>query len=255
MDTTYLGPSSSAKGLEAGAGRGLSSRSATASFPPDPKVGFGLSRESAGRSLQSRSTFAGVWFSDTGVMTRTEKRDEHWISGPHTGVIAVAGVVPILCCPDDLAKFRNAGDRVYLTMQPRPYLQSTIEDAGVNPKRRVCDAITGEYSHQQLAVGAVSMNPPAEGTDVRYGIPQFAPVVFSDGELDKLPVVKGAAHGPFATYNAELDGGFKVFGIGTENEIGEDPKVRERLFIGTFVARLGASGAMVNLGAALVHSA
>lgn len=142
---------------------------------------------------------------------------------------------------------------MYLTMQSRPYLQSTIEDAGVTLKRRVCDAITGEYSHQQLAVGAVSMNPPAEGPDVRYGIPQFAPVVFSDGELNELPVVKGAAHSSLLTYNAELDGGFKVFGIGTENEIGDDPALRERLFIGTFVERLGASGAMVNLGAALVH--
>lgn len=142
---------------------------------------------------------------------------------------------------------------MYLTMQSRPYLQSTIEDAGVTLKRRVCDAITGEYSHQQLAVGAVSMNPPAEGPDVRYGIPQFAPVVFSDGELNELPVVKGAAHSSLLTYNAELDGGFKVFGIGTENEIADDPAVRERLFIGTFVERLGASGAMVNLGAALVH--
>lgn len=207
--------------------------------------------------VRNRSVFAGVWFSDTGVMTRTEKRDEHWISGPHTGVIAVAGVVPILCCPEDLAKFQNAGDRVYLTMESRPYLQSTIEDVGVTLKRRVCDAITGEYSHQQLAVGAVSMDPPAEGTDVRYGIPQFAPVIFSDGELNELPVVKGARHSDTVsnTYITELDGGFKVFGIGTENEIGDDPKVRERLFIGTFVERLGASGAMVNLGAALVHSA
>jgi hypothetical protein len=203
-----------------------------------------------------KATFAGVWFSDTGVMVRTEKRDEHWISGPHTGVVAVAGVVPILCCPDDLDKFTWAGQRVYLTMESRPYLQSTIEDAGVNPKHLVCDAITGEYSHQQLAVGAVSMNPPTEGTDVRYGIPQFAPVVFSDGELDKLPVVQGAAHTTLVDdYNAELDGGFKVFGIGTEDEIPDNPALRERLFIGTFVDRLGASGAMVNLGAALVHSA
>ena len=218
-----------------------------------------LPRGSGSVTRTSYPRFAGVWFSDTGVMVRSEKRDENWITGPHNGVVAVAGVVPILCCPKDLNKFTQAGQRVYLKhTDSRVYVESTVtgelDGTGAGSTGEYCTAITGEFSHQQLAVGAVSIEPPVEGTDVRYGVPQFAPVIFSRGEIDRLPKVNGASH----TNGTSLDGldrGFRVYGICPESEIAENSEARERTFIGTFVERLGASGAMVNLGAALVHSA
>ena len=202
--------------------------------------------------------FAGVWFSDTGVMVRSEKRDEHWITGPHNGVVAVAGVVPILCCPKDLNKFTKAGQRVYLKhTKKRVYVESTVtgdlDGTGADSRSTYCTAVTGEFSHQQLAVGAVSIEPPAEGTDIRYGVPQFAPVIFSGGEIDRLPTVNGASHKNRNSLSG-LDRGFRVYGICPEREIPNNSEAREHTFIGTFVERLGASGAMVNLGAALVHS-
>lgn len=202
--------------------------------------------------------FAGVWFSDTGVMVRSEKRDEHWITGPHNGVVAVAGVVPILCCPEDLSRFTEAGQRVYLKhTNRRVYVESTVtgelDGTGADSRNTYCTAITGEFSHQQLAVGAVSIEPPAEGTDIRYGVPQFAPVIFSGGEIDRLPTVNGASHENRNSLSG-LDRGFRVYGICRESDIPDNSEAREHTFIGTFVERLGASGAMVNLGAALVHS-
>lgn len=218
----------------------------------------------------STSVFAGVWFSDTGVCQRTVNVDDPWYTSHGTGVVAVSGVVPLLCCKKDLdeAAF-SPGDRVYLSGAYRPYLQPTITDypAGVPPRDRVCEAITGEYSHQQLAVGAVSTAPPnfdvmdaPTKVDVSYGIPQFAPVIFNPS-ADKRglnPAVRGPPHFLSKTvetssYEDDFDGGFKVFGICREENLGDDPELRERLFIGTYVGPLDASGAMVNLGAALVH--
>jgi hypothetical protein len=220
----------------------------------------------------STSVFAGVWFSDTGVCQRTVNVDDPWYTSHGTGVVAVSGVVPLLCCKKDLdeAAF-SPGDRVYLSGAYRPYLQPTITDypAGVPPRDRVCEAITGEYSHQQLAVGAVSTAPPNYNVigaptevkvDVSYGIPQFAPVIFNPLADNRglNPAVRGPPHFTIenvenSSYEDDFDGGFKVFGICREENLRDVPVLRERLFIGTFVERLGASGAMVNLGAALVH--
>ena len=231
-----------------------------------------LQREEDARLYVSTSVFAGVWFSDTGVCQRTVNVDDPWYTSHGTGVVAVSGVVPLLCCKKDLdeAAF-SPGDRVYLSGAYRPYLQPTITDypAGVSSRTRVCEAITGEYSHQQIAVGAASTAPPKidvinapTKVDVSYGIPQFAPVIFNPPADNRglNPAVRGPPHFTSETvenssYEDDFDGGFKVFGICREEKLRDVPALRERLFIGTFVERLGASGAMVNLGAALVHSA
>lgn len=240
--------------------------------------------------------FAGVYFSDDHSPIRISPTEQFkWASRMHCGVVAVSGVVPLTCCDADIVRLQNGGlypgKNLFLALQTKTggsfsaladYCQVVRPDkeAGVYPQDSVSFAISGEFSHQQLAAAPVCLVPPAPSdADITWGCPKFAPVVvdtdwWSSPEHPSChPLVSGAAHvppiDPTTADNMYTQLGARVYRIvdadtlvqsartfGIENDADTMAKLFEQHFIGTFVSRIeDGGGLMVDLGVLLSRTA
>ena len=217
-----------------------------------------------------RKRFAGVWFYDTGPIT-VKKHDQ--LLHPLDGVVAVSGTVPLVTSKNDRSEFK-VGDQIFVGVEDDRVYTPLPLDAEKHPS--VAVAIAGFSAHQQLAVVPASLAPPDTSDDGCWGVPQFAPVIIGNDDLDlDYRCVTGAAHGRVPDENMYdgVDTGFRVLSVCGEAELrsylvdAEDDKGNklfkkpeeietemELRFIGTLCeeATTGTS-LMVDLGGFLVH--
>ena len=236
--------------------------------------------------------FAGVYFSDGHDPVEIRKTEQTKRAAEmYCGVVAVSGVVPLLCCDADVGRFTR-GDEMFLALRTKTggrYTESTDycqivrpdKEDNVYPMDEVAFATTGEFSHQQLAVAPVCLKPPEPPSDasnpngVVWGCPRFAPVVLEADQGDMYPSVTGAVHagarGSLDVGNVFTQSGARVFRIVDRDTLlasansfaGAAPlddtakaKLLEDHFIGNFVSKIGdGGGCMVRLGGLLLRTA
>lgn len=236
--------------------------------------------------------FAGVYFSDGHDPVEIRKTEQTKRAAEmYCGVVAVSGVVPLLCCDADVGRFTR-GDEMFLALRTKTggrYTESTDycqivrpdKEDNVYPMDEVAFATTGEFSHQQLAVAPVCLKPPEPPSDasnpngVVWGCPRFAPVVLEADQGDMYPSVTGAVHagarGSLDVGNVYTQSGARVFRIvdratllaSANSFAGAAPlddtakaKLLEDHFIGNFVSKIGdGGGCMVRLGGLLLRTA
>ena len=227
--------------------------------------------------------FAGVYFSDGHDPVEIRKTEQTKRAAEmYCGVVAVSGVVPLLCCDADIdAGNFTRGDELFLALRTKTggrYTESTDycqtvrpdKEADVYPMDEVAFATTGEFSHQQLAVAPVCLKPPEPPSDasnpngVVWGCPRFAPVVLEADQGDMYPSVTGAVHagarGSLDVGNVFTQSGARVFRIvnratllasadsftGGPGAVALDDtdkaKLLEDHFIGNFVSKIGDGG-------------
>lgn len=223
--------------------------------------------------------FAGVYFSDHHEPTDVSKLDNaKLLQKDYHGVVAISGVVPMLCSDADLANL-NPGDELFLGVSATPYCQIVRPDkeADTYPFNDIAFAIAAEYSHQQLVTAAVCLKTPKlQGTNTKtvWGCPKFAPVAIDTNwyNADPVPfeyaVVSGALHGTGDdSSGAYTFLGANVFSVVTRDVLLRTPgmsaltsnekmKQLENRFIGTYVSKIeDGGGCMVSLGVVLTPTA
>lgn len=222
--------------------------------------------------------FAGVYFSDHHEPTDVSKLDNaKLLQKDYHGVVAISGVVPLLCSDADLANLKP-GDELFLGVSETPYCQIVRPDkeADTYPFDTIAFAIAAEYSHQQLVTAAVCLKTPdLRGTEAKtvWGCPKFAPVAIDATWYDADPVpleyavVSGAPHGTGNNSSAYTFLGANVFSVVTKNKLLENSQISalppdegmrqlENRFIGTYVSKIeDGGGCMVSLGVVLTPTA
>ena len=227
--------------------------------------------------------FAGVYFSDGHDPVEIRKTEQTKRAAEmYCGVVAVSGVVPLLCCDADIDVGRfTRGTELFLALRTKTggrYTESTDycqivrpdKEDNVYPMDEVAFATSGEFSHQQLAVAPVCLKPPEPPSadspnGVVWGCPRFAPVVLEAGQPDMYPSVTGAVHagarGSLNVGNVFTQSGARVFRIvnratllasansfngggGGAAALDDDARAKllEDHFIGTFVSKIGDGG-------------